>query len=139
MFETLKNEVNTFQLNFSATTIFHTSYYIKLYYLCNVGMKGLNMMIYKDILLGVDPPASDDIKSGEGFDDFIIFNHNENKKKIFSTGHGQEQMEWIGQYRSSARSGKWHGRCSVQIIDRCSRSKIDGSIEQSFGDGSGTG
>jgi len=28
------------------------------------------MMIYKDISLGVDPPASDDIKSGEGFDDF---------------------------------------------------------------------
>lgn len=70
MFETIKKEVNTFQLNFSATTIFHTSYYIKLYYLCNVGMKGLNMMIYKDILLGVDPPASNDIKSGEGFDDF---------------------------------------------------------------------
>lgn len=69
-----------------------------MYYLCNTGMNGLKLMIYKDISLGVDPPASDDIKSGEGLDDFIIFKHNENKKKIFSARHGQEQMERIGKY-----------------------------------------
>jgi hypothetical protein len=52
------------------------------------------MMIYKDISLGVDPPASNDSMSGEGFDHFKIFNHMKTRRK--SSALDVAKSRWSG-------------------------------------------